>query len=760
MDLLQDFAIVLVTAGVAGLLFRRLGLSAIVGYLIAGMIIGPHTLPSALVTNEESVRQLSEFGLVFLMFFVGLELSLSRIRTLGFSLVWATALLSWLVFNLCQFFAYMMGWNATAGFVFASMFVVSSSAIISKMLLESRLSHERYAQNALGITILEDVVVIILLTLLASQIQLGGMEGHGDLGGGPARTLGLFAGFVTLTVVVGILFLPKILTRFNRAADMDLKVIIVSGLVFSIAVATDRVGFSPALGAFLFGVIVSGTAFKHKIEKALVGTQDIFSAVFFASIGMMIDVRTVHQHLWLVLGITAFVVPVRIFAGAASFLLTGSELKTAVRTALILTPIGEFSYILAKEGVDAGVVPEYFYVIAVGVSILTSIIAPLLVKYAEPIAGFAAGHQPRFLRKFLGAYQLWLQELARKQEATVWWKLTSHRLGQLSLELLLLAGVLVYSVTLRDFLHHLLVNLNLDFSFSPYVYWAIVGVVCLLLLVAIWRNLGALSLIYAQTVTVSGAQDRRLRPVIELAIQAVGTVALCWMVWMLFPVPLGVWPFLIVSGATLVFGALFWRKLIRWYSHLQYSLNQALAGNSPSLSSMVTPQQTEFWHAQLAEVFLPDQAVCRLQTIAALGLRSRYGCAIVEIERHGELLTNPSPDTLLFPGDKLLLFGATDQIKPAVEFLQAEDEPDDANEVISESKLATVAVPPESKRAGHSLADLRIFAQTGVQVLGIERDHQATLNPAANHQLKAGDQLLILATAAQAGKFRQWLSEA
>ncbi|MDR2462679.1 MAG: cation:proton antiporter [Verrucomicrobiales bacterium] len=756
MELLQDFAIVLVSAGITGLLFRRLGLSAIVGYLIAGMLIGPHTLPAALVTNEESVRQLSEFGLIFLMFFVGLELSLNRIRTLGFSLVWATALLSWLVFNLCQFFAWAMGWDAAAGFVFASMFVVSSSAIISKMLLENRLGHERYAQNALGITILEDVVVIILLTLLASQIQLGAMAEHP--GGGPAKTLGLLAGFVTLTVVVGILFLPKILTRFNRAADMDLKVIIVSGLVFSIAVATDRVGFSPALGAFLFGVIVSGTAFKHKIEKALAGTQDIFSAVFFASIGMMIDVRTVHHHLWLVLGITAFVVPVRIFAGALSFLLTGSELKTAVRTALILTPIGEFSYILAKEGVDAKVVPDHFYAIAVGVSILTSIIAPLLVKYADPIARSAADRQPRFFRKFLGAYQLWLHAIARKQETTVWWKLTSRRLGQLSLELLLLAGALTYSVTLRDFLHAMLAEMNLAFSLSAYVYWLLVGAACLLLVVAIWRNIGALSLIYAQAVTVSGSQARRLRPVIELAIQAIGTVGLFWMVWMLFPVPLGMWPFVIVSGVAGAFVALFWRKLILWYSHFQYSLNQALAGNSPSLSSIVTPQHTEFWRVQLAEVILPDQATCRLNTIAALGLRSKFGCTIVEIERHGELLTNPPPDTLLFPGDKLLLFGASNQIKPALDFLQIEDEPA-ADGAISESKLETIGLPPDSPRLNHSLADLQIFAKTGVQVLGIERDNQATLNPAANHQLKAGDKLLILATAAQTKKFRRWLNE-
>ncbi|MDR0533835.1 MAG: cation:proton antiporter [Verrucomicrobiales bacterium] len=761
MGLLQDFAVVLVFAGIAGLLFRRFGLSAIVGYLIAGMIIGPHTPPFSLVGDVERVHTLSQFGLVFLMFFVGLELSLSRIRTLGFSLVWATALLSWLVFNLCQFFAYMMGWNQVSSFVFASMFVVSSSAIISKMLIEGRLSHERYAQNALGITILEDVVVIILLTLLSSQVHISAGD-HGDITGGPGKVLGLFAGFVVLSVVIGILFLPRLLKRFNRTGDMDLKVIIVAGLVFSAAVVTGKVGFSPALGAFLFGVVVSGTSFKHKIEKSLMGTQDIFSAVFFASIGMLIDIKTVHHHLWLVLGVTAFIVPIRIFAASLSFLVTGSEFKTAIRTALILTPIGEFSYILAQAGVGApgSGVPDYFYVIAVGSSILTSIISPFLVRHADIIADFTANRQPAFLRKSLGAYQVWLQEIVRKQDRIFWWKLTSKRLGQLSIELLLLAGVLIYSVTIQQGIKQLLVDLNLDFSFSPYLYWLVIGVVCLVLFVAIWRNIGALSMIYSEACAGREAQARRLRPVIELAIQTVGTVGLLWMVWMLFPVQLnGPWAGITVFVIAVIFVALFWRKLIHWYSHFQYSLNQALSGPSPSISSMVTPQQSEFWRVQLAECVLPDHASCRMKTIAELGLRPKFGCTIVEIERHGALITNPSPDTLLFSGDKLLLFGANNQIKPALDFLQSEDEPVQSASSISESQLETIGVLPESARIGHSLADLQIFAKTGMQVLGIEREGQSTLNPAANHQLKAGDKLLVLGSKQQAKKFRQWLNE-
>jgi CPA2 family monovalent cation:H+ antiporter-2 len=212
-----------------------------------------------------------------------------------------------------------------------------------------------------------------------------------------------------------------------------------------------------------------------------------------------------------------------------------------------------------------------------------------------------------------------------------------------------------------------------------------------------------------------------------------------------------------VLVVSVVFLALFWRKLIRWYSHFQYSFNLALAGNPTSLSSTVTPQQSEFWHVQLAELVLPDHAACRLRTIAQLDLRRQFGCSIVEIERHGERITNPAPDTTLYPGDQLLLFGASRQIKLALEMLQQEVENGRESGSLSESRLETVVVRASSGKAGRTLAQLRIFASTGVQVLGVERDGQAALNPAADHELRAGDRLLILSTAAQAREFQRWL---
>jgi CPA2 family monovalent cation:H+ antiporter-2 len=354
---------------------------------------------------------------------------------------------------------------------------------------------------------------------------------------------------------------------------------------------------------------------------------------------------------------------------------------------------------------------------------------------------------------------VWLHEIVNRQEKVMWWKLISPRLGRLGLELVLLAGLLIYSAELHDFMHKMLATKDIVFEFSSYAYWAVIGVVCLTLCVAIWRSISALSMIVADVSIDRSSQARHLRPIIRLAGQTVGAIALLSFVKVLFPVPLsGTVAWLIVFAASLVFIVVFWRKLIQWHSRFQHSLDVVVSGSAPSLTSTVTPQQSEFWNAQLAECVLPDNAACNMKSIASLDLRRQFGCIIVEIERHGELMANPAPDTILFPGDKLLLFGSGRNIKPALNFLQTETVRT-TDSVVSTVGLETFAVPANSGRIGHSLADLQIFAKTGVQVLGIERDGQATLNPSANHQLKTGDKLLVLCNGAQAKKFRKWLSE-
>ncbi|MFM9029995.1 MAG: cation:proton antiporter, partial [Opitutaceae bacterium] len=360
----------------------------VVGFLVAGMVIGPHTPPFALVTDVERVDTLAQLGLVFLMFSIGLQLSLRKLRRLGFGLLAATFAGALGVYQLTRLAALAAGWSATEGLFLAGMLMVSSSAIISKILRETGTNHERSGQLAMGVTVLEDVVAVVMLTILNSLVHLGRAGGAGV-----SQTLLLLGAFVALAGIVGLLLVPWFLRRMSVAAEEELQTLLMGGLLLGLAVVAQAAGYSLALGAFLLGTIVAETPHRHQVERTFAGMRDIFSAVFFVAIGMQIDLALLGREALLILGAAAMALLVRPLAISGGLLLTGVPLKTAVRTGLSVSPIGEFSFIIAQLGVTAAVVPPRFYPLAVGVSLVTALVAPLVMRRAEAIAGAVEARQ-------------------------------------------------------------------------------------------------------------------------------------------------------------------------------------------------------------------------------------------------------------------------------------------------------------------------------------------------------------------------------
>src|SRR3954468_18541914 len=295
---IQDLAIILVVAGVVGWICQRIGLSVIVGFLVAGMMVGPHTPPITLVQDVERIDTLAQIGLVFLMFAIGLQLSLRKMRRLGLSLMFATFVGAIVMLNLSRLLGVILGWTADEGLFLAGMLMVSSSAIISKILHETGTNHERSGQLAMGVAVLEDVVAVVMLTVLNSIIEMG-------RGGGTqvTQTLLLLGAFVVLTGVVGLLLVPWLLRRMSIAADEELQTLGIAGLLFGLAVIAQSAGYSLALGAFLLGTIVAETPHRHQVERTFEGMRDIFSAVFFVAIGMQIDPRLLWHDGLLIAGV-------------------------------------------------------------------------------------------------------------------------------------------------------------------------------------------------------------------------------------------------------------------------------------------------------------------------------------------------------------------------------------------------------------------------------------------------------------------------
>ncbi len=753
-SLLHDFAVILVIAGLAGWLFRKLQLSAVVGYLLAGVIVGPYTPPFALVSDLDRIQTLSELGLVFLMFYVGLNLSLAKIQRMGFSVVAATVVTALIVFQLAQVFALAAGWDATTALIFAAMLMVSSSAIITKLLAESGLTHERFAQNAMGVTVLEDVVAVVMLTLIGSQLQTA--DADSSLG----ETLVMLLGFVVLLLVAGLLVMPRLLRRFGKSSDADLSSILLAGLAFGAGYVAMEAGFSVALGAFLFGVVVAGTSFKSRIEKRLGGAQDMFSAIFFVSIGMLIDTQEFVANLPLILLVSAFALIARTLAATLGFLATGNTLRLAAMSGLVVTPIGEFSYIIAQTGVSAGAVPESFYAVAVGTSIVTAVLAPLLARSASSIGAWLEIRQPAALNRAIERYQQWLEAAGAAAARNHVWRLTRRRVAMACLELLLLAGLLGFAPRVYESFQRTLVRLGYDAPGWEIGYWVVVGFVALVLLVSLWRSLSALSMIYAEVLASKAEHRAFFRPALQAAFQTLGVLGLALLVWLLHPVRSVLpWFAAIVPAVLIVLALVMGRRMIRWHGVFEASLAHAVDSAGGSRMGRFT-KDAEPWNVQVAEVILPEQAACSGRTIRELALRSQHGCSIVEIERQGVVVANPAADFALFPGDRLLLFGADGPLRRARELFSVETDTAGGESDFGETVLADVPVGVDSPRSGRSLADLQIPRLTGVQVMGVERNGARVLNPGGEAVFQAGDQLLVMGTAREIRQFRAWLDGA
>lgn len=746
-DLIQDLGIVLLVAGLAGTLFKRIGLSVVVGYLIAGIVIGPHTPPVSLLTDVGRIEMLSQVGLVFLMFGIGLGLSLSKFRQMGAPTVIATALSALLVLNITRILGTFIGWSPAQSLFIAAIFMVSSSAVIAKVMQDLNRTHDSAWQMAMGITVLEDVVSVVMLAVLATQGSAGGSANIGAL------LLGISA-FVVLLVSVGLSFLPRLLTRLDQRSDPEIRTIIVAGLLFLIALAAVRSGYSLALGAFLLGAIVADMPQRASVEKAFSGARDMFSSVFFVSIGMMIDLRLVADAWLTILGLGLGMTLVRIVATGLAMTLVGVPPSEARRASLALTPIGEFSFLIAQLGVTMAVLPQQYYAVSVGVSILTVFLMPLINRHAKPILRVVDRIEPNWIKRLLQVYHDWLAQLGQSANGRLWWSLSRKRVITIALEMLLVTGMFAFSVRILEAIQTGPLAKDLNPTVVEISFWSLLGLVALVPLVAIWRNISTLVLIFVE---MAAAHIRVPARVLELALKGAAAVGLLYWFSELLPISrLSQWTWIIILAALVIVIAVFSRRIIYLHSEWQHSLTTALATGTPTAPPVPGRwlQQHDDWKLHVRECVLPSRAACAGRTIADLRIRSRYGCSVAEIDRQGYLIIAPDPGTRLFPGDRMLLIGQEEATDRACAELTQQLET--SKEHFDEARLEVIPVPSSAVHAG-TLADLEISRRLGVMIAGIERNGHQVMNPNPQEHLSGGDRLLVLGPPERVRAFRQWL---
>lgn len=367
-------------AGFITILCRRFNQPVVIGYIIAGVIIGPYTPPFSLIYNEETILTLAELGIIFLMFSLGLEFNLRKLSKVGIAACVAAfaeiILMMWLGYEIGIFF----GWGTMDALFLGAILAISSTTIIVKTLNELKMQKEPFAQLIFGILIIEDIFAILILTLLAG-IAITGSLNVGDL----ILNISKLSIFLVVSLVVGIFLIPKLLAYIAKFQSDEVLLISVLSLCFAFCLLVMRLDYSVALGAFLIGAVIAESKQLHKIEHLINPLRDTFSAIFFVSVGLLLDPKIVIEYWQPVLIITVAVVLGKIMSCSFGVLITGQNGNTAMHTGMGLAQIGEFSFIIASLGITLHVTSDFLYPIAVAVSVITTFLTPYLIKSSDTV---------------------------------------------------------------------------------------------------------------------------------------------------------------------------------------------------------------------------------------------------------------------------------------------------------------------------------------------------------------------------------------
>ncbi|BET65281.1 cation:proton antiporter [Opitutales bacterium ASA1] len=755
---IQDLAVIMIAAACGGLLCKRIGLSPIVGYLAAGIIVGPFTPPYSFVEDIERVHVLAQLGLVFLMFGIGLGFSISRIKQLGFPVLIATAGTAFFVFNTARVGGGLVGLDRVGSIFFAGMLLSSSSAVIGKILSESGRTHEKSSQLALGITLSEDMVAIVMLTLLGSYVQFGTEPAGDGSGGRVLETLALFGGFVLTLAAVGLLIVPRVLRRLSREANAELETIFVAALLFGLSMMVVKSGYSLALGAFLLGAIIGETPQRAHVERAFSGLRDFFAAIFFVAIGMTIEVARMGDALWPIVALSVLALVGRPILAALMLLLIGHDSRMALRAGLILAPLGEFGFIVAQLGTAHALLPPEYMSAAVGASLITALVSPVMVKYNGAIADKLGARDIPLIGRALDAHRRVLDALHHHSSSNLLWRLSRKRLFQIGREVAFISVALAFAGPVIAWIVRQVGTEVVPGAPTAVVCWVTLGFLLLVPLVAVWRNTQALAMIIADYIGHTAPALARIAPFVSTAFQILVSLALV-LLWSNFvPAGAGLWLTTGVLVFLAVMAAVLWRRMIRWHSNIEYALNTSLgdANDSPSISYEWMDRYSP-WGLEVGEVTVPDQSACAGRSIGDIGIRKRFGCTVIGIERQTFMVANPGPTSHLFPGDRVLLLGTAEQITAARAALMEEQAAGSAEDTFRDLAVELLDVPHGSPACGRTLAALNWPRLLGVQIVGHERDGVRTLTPPADLRLAAGDDILALGTPGQIGVLRHAL---
>lgn len=746
--IIQDLTLVVSVAAVVTVIFHLLRLPVILGYLLAGLIIGPALPELPNLKHPPIIEQLSQLGVVFLMFTIGLGFDLTRVNRVFWPALLAVSIQTALVFFIGMLCAPFVGYDPIEGIFLGAVLTNSASMVCIRLLRDQGRLNSVEAQLAVGILVFEDIVAVILLVILGGV----SVSGQIDMDKVPLTIL-IIAIFVVGVYFFGRMAAAKLTTFLKRAGSVELITLVSVALVLAVGWFAEYINLSIALGSFLAGAILAQSRLSKEIERVTEPLRDLFCAVFFVSIGMLINPLWLFENLIAVLGIAILVIVGKLAACWLGFFLGGATPEVGFRAALPKASVGEFGFIIAAMGYNLGITGEGLTSMVVGLAIVTYLIMPVVNAKPDRLYAKIADRCPEVLRRATRIYGSMLDAVGRYIGRSAFARLARRPLLQVCFYFLILNAI----VAMAYMGSQLLENWEEVQGFEDITQlgvWIIAAGLCLPFLTAILRNLDVLIILVTDAVIGESRERQFLTGGMKNLFH---TLLLCLVLVLFGGLYLSAASPFFPSGITLLVFVLlvcvaillFWRSINRVNSRIEYLFYQSFQEHSRDSDAQARDAALreiagrKAWSAQIQELTLAPESVACGRELAELKIRSATGAQVIAISRGGMTRFDPSPQLPLFPGDQLILYGEENQVSAAVRMLEAKRIAADDQSAGQEFKIEKAYISGESDLVGRTLASSNIRKAHSITVLGIQRGKKRIVSPPADELIQAGDILLV-----------------
>ena len=728
--LIEDLALILIVAAFVVLIFRKIKQPLVLGYIIAGFLVSPNFKIFPSIADSENIKTLAEIGVIFLLFSLGLEFSFKKLMNVGGSAS-VTAFIEIMFITVAGYFTgKLLGWSTMDSLFLGGMLASSSTTIIIRAFDELGVKTKNFAKTVFGVLVVEDIVVILLMVLLSTIAVTKEFEGIQIL-----FTVAKLLFFLGLWFLLGIFLLPTFLKKIKHLVDEEILLILSIGLCLGMVLLATNVGFSAELGAFVMGSIIAETTLAEKVEHTLKPVKDLFGAVFFVSVGMMINYDAMITYAWPIFIVTLLTLFGKMVSSTLGALVSGQPLKQSVQVGMSMAQIGEFAFIVATLGLSLGVISDFLFPVAVGVSAITTFTTPYLIKFSEPFYNWLVKViPPKYLAK-INKYSANTQSIQAENS----WQTILKNYGRI----IVINGIIIIAVYLL-FSNFIIPTINENLESNDIKNIIGNALPILFILPFLWALMakrpssGSYKELWTKT-----KYNRGPLLIIEIARFVLGIAFLGFFLDRFASTQIS---FFITIPVALILIIFFSKKLNRFYNRLEKrfisNLNDRseksdpdavtrLAGNTDGISNLAA------WDVHIIELEVNPLADYIGKNLNELQWREKYGINIGYIRRGEKLIHTPDRNQILMPYDKVGIIATDDQFQ-IFKFIF------DSRELVPEQntdhiKLGKILINHHSPAKGLSIRESGIRDKTDGLVIAIRRGDERILNPDSSEILQVDD---------------------